>query len=227
MAVSSTVSDIQSATAAKQDATNTANANKNTTLDKSAFLSLLTEQLKNQDPTQPMDNTAFVAQLAQFSSLEQMSNVNDNLTKLITTQSTSLQTTAASMVGKTAVFESDEVVLEKDKPAVFTATLSQAAANVAMVIQNSEGKTVRTSGLGALPSGVNPFSWDGLDDSGKAVAPGAYTVALTATDINGKAVSLTQNGSARITGITYDNGTPEFQAGGHTLKLSDISELHE
>ena len=57
--------------------------------------------------------------------------------------------------------------------------------------------------------------------------PDTYTVNVMATDINGKQVSLTQNGSARITGITYDNGTPEFQAGGHTLKISDISELDE
>jgi flagellar basal-body rod modification protein FlgD len=227
MAVSSTISDIQSAAAANQQATDTANANKGTTLDKNAFLSLLTEQLKNQDPTQPMDNTAFVAQLAQFSSLEQMSNVNNNLTKLITAQGTSLQTTAASMVGKTAVFASDEVVLAKDTPATVTANLSQAAANVTAVIQDSNGKTINTLQLGAWPSGLNHFTWNGTDANGKTMDPDTYTVNVMATDINGKQVSLTQNGSARITGITYDNGTPEFQAGGHTLKISDISELDE
>jgi len=227
MAVSSTLSDIQSAAAAQQQATDTANANKGTTLDKNAFLSLLTEQLKNQDPTQPMDNTAFVAQLAQFSSLEQMNNVNDNLTKLITAQGTSLQTTAASMVGKTAVFQSDEVVLQQDTPAAVTANLSQAAANVTAVVQDSDGNTIRTLQLGACPSGLNHFSWDGKNDSGKTMDPGTYTVNLTASDINGKPISLTQNGSARITGITFSSGTPEFQAGGHTLKMSDISELDE
>jgi flagellar basal-body rod modification protein FlgD len=90
MAVSSTISDIQSAAAATQQQADTAKANQGTTLDKNAFLSLLTEQLKNQDPTQPMDDTAFVAQLAQFSALEQMTNVNTNLTTLITSQGTSL-----------------------------------------------------------------------------------------------------------------------------------------
>jgi flagellar basal-body rod modification protein FlgD len=227
MAVSSTLSDIQSAAAAQQQATDTAKANKGTTLDKNAFLSLLTEQLKNQDPTQPMDNTAFVAQLAQFSSLEQMSNVNDNLTKLITAQGTSLQTTAASMIGKTAIFQSSDVVLQKGTPAAVTANLSQAAANVTAVVQDGDGNTIRTMQLGALPSGLNHFSWDGNNDSGNAMDSGTYTVNLTASDINGKAISLTQNGSALITGITYNNGTPEFQAGGHTLQISDISELDE
>ena len=227
MAVSSTISDIQSAAAATQQEAATAKANKGTTLDKDAFLSLLTEQLKNQDPTQPMDDTAFVAQLAQFSALEQMTNVNTNLTTLITAQGTSLQTTAASMIGKTAVFQSDSVVLQADTPAVFTANLSQAATSATAVVQDSDGNTVRTLQLGTCASGTNHFSWDGKNDSGDTVDPGTYTVNVTASDINGKSISLTQNGSAVITGVTYVDGTPQFQAGGQTLKLSDISELDE
>ena len=81
--------------------------------------------------------------------------------------------------------------------------------------------------LGAMPSGVNRINWDGLDDKGNALPSGDYTSQVLATDINGKSVSLTQNGSARITGITFDNGTPKFIAGDSTLQLSDISELDE
>jgi flagellar basal-body rod modification protein FlgD len=227
MAVSSTISDIQSAAAATQQQADAAKASSGTTLDKNSFLTLLTEQMKNQDPTQPMDNTAFVAQLAQFSALEQMTNVNTNLTTLISAQGTSLQTTAASMIGKTAVFQSDSVVLQADSPAVFTANLSQAATNATAVVQDSNGNTIRTLQLGACSSGLNHFSWDGKNDSGNAVNPGTYTVNITASDINGKQISLTQNGSALITGVTYVNGTPEFQAGGQTLKISDISEVDE
>jgi flagellar basal-body rod modification protein FlgD len=227
MAVSSTISDIQSAAAATQQQADAAKASSGTTLDKNSFLTLLTEQMKNQDPTQPMDNTAFVAQLAQFSALEQMTNVNSNLTTLITAQGTSLQTTAASMIGKTAVFQSDSVVLQQNTPAVITANISQAAANVTAVVQDSGGNTVRTMQLGACSSGLNHFSWDGKNDSGTEMDPGTYTVNITASDINGKPISLTQNGSALITGVTYVNGTPEFQAGGQTLKISDISELDE
>ncbi len=227
MAVSSTISDIQSAAAATQQQADAAKASSGTTLDKNSFLTLLTEQMKNQDPTQPMDNTAFVAQLAQFSALEQMTNVNSNLTTLISAQGTSLQTTAASMIGKTAVFQSDSVVLQADSPAVFTANLSQAATNATAVVQDSNGNTIRTLQLGACSSGLNHFSWDGKNDSGNTVNPGTYTVNVTASDINGTPISLTQNGSALITGVTYVNGTPEFQAGGQTLKISDISELDE
>ena len=225
MAVQSTISEIQSAGAtAQQQAASTTGS---TTLGKNEFLKLLTAQLQQQDPTQPMDSTAFVAQLAQFSSLEQMNNVNDTLTKMLTSQSTSLQTTAASMVGKTAVFTTDEVSLTQGKTATITANLSQAAANVNLVIQDSDGNNVRVVALGACPAGTNRFTWDGLDDKGKALPTDTYTSQILATDLNGKSISLTQNGSARITGITFDNGTPKFLAGGSTLELSDISELDE
>lgn len=225
MAVSSTISQIQSAGAtAQQSAAKTTGS---TTLGKNEFLKLLTAQLQQQDPTQPMDSTAFVAQLAQFSSLEQMNNVNDTLTKMLTSQSTSLQTTAASMVGKTAVFNTDEVSLTQGKPATITATLSQAATDTNLVIKDKDGNTVRVMALGPMQSGLNTIKWDGLDNNGKALPTDTYTTQVNAKDIGGNPVSLTQNGSARITGIVFDNGTPKFLAGGSTLQLSDISELDE
>lgn len=226
MAVTSTISEIQSAGETAKEAADTTTTGSDT-LGKDEFLTLLTAQLQQQDPTQPMSSTEFVAQLAQFSSLEQMNNISDTLTKMLTGQSTALQTTAASMVGKTAVYTTDEVSLTEGKTATITADLSEAAANVNLVIQDSDGNSVRTVSLGACSSGTNRFTWDGLDDSGTALPTGTYTTQVLATDTNGNSISLTQNGSARITGITYDNGTTKFLAGKSTLELSDISELDE
>jgi flagellar basal-body rod modification protein FlgD len=225
MAVQSTISQIQAAAAATQQ--QASSKDKSTALGKDEFLKLLTTQLQHQDPTQPMDNTAFVAQLAQFSSLEQMSNVNDNLTKMLTSQGTALQTTAASMVGKSAVFSSNQVSLTQGGTATIVANLSQAAANVNLVIQDGIGDNVRMLALGACASGMNKFTWDGLDDKGKQLPSGTYTAQVLATDLNGNSISLTQSSSARITGIAFTNGTPTFLAGGSSLKLSDISELDE
>jgi flagellar basal-body rod modification protein FlgD len=225
MSVQSTISQIQSAGTDAQAAA--AKANDPTALGKDQFLKLLTTQLQNQDPTQPMDNTAFVAQLAQFSSLEQMSNVNDTLTQLLTAQGTSLQTTAANMVGKTAVFNTDQVALTAGKSVTISANLSQAAANMNLIIQDSDGNTVRVAALGSAPSGKNDIAWDGLDDGGAQLPTGTYTAQLAATDINGKTISLTQYGRAPITGMTFNNGTPQLLAGGSVLQLSDITELDE
>ena len=226
MAVQSTIADIQSAGATAQQQAASA-ATGSATLGKNEFLKLLTAQLQQQDPTQPMDSTAFVAQLAQFSSLEQMNNVNDTLTKMLTSQGTALQTTAASMVGKTAIFNTDQVSLTQGQPAIITANLSQAATNVNLVIQDESGSNVRVASLGQMQSGNNRIKWDGLDNNGDQLPTGDYTAQVMATDINGKTIPLTLNGSARITGITFDNGTPKFLAGGSTLQLSDISELDE
>jgi flagellar basal-body rod modification protein FlgD len=224
MSVQSTISQIQSAGATAQQ---TAAKTDPTSLGKDDFLKLLTAQLQQQDPTQPMDNTAFVAQLAQFSSLEQMNNVNDSLTKMLASQSTSLQTTAAGMVGKTAVYPTDEVSLTEGNHATISANLSQAAANVNVVIQDESGNKVRVLTPGARPSGPNGFDWDGKDGNGDLLMTGTYTAQISATTLGGKVIPLTQSGSARITGITFDNGTPKFLAGGSTLQLSDISELDE
>jgi flagellar basal-body rod modification protein FlgD len=225
MAIQSTVSQIQSAAAATQQAA--ATKNDPSQLGESDFLKLLTTQLQQQDPTQPMDNTAMVAQLAQFSALEQMTNVNTTLTQMLTGQGTALEANAAGMVGKTAIFTTDQVSLVQGKTATITANLSQAATNVTLTIQDGTGQTVRTIGEGACASGNNTFQWDGNDDKGNPLADGNYTAQVLATDINGKSVSLTQNGSAPITGVIFNNGTPEFLAGGSTLKISDISQLNQ
>ena len=223
MTTQSTVSQIQSAaTAAQQQA---AQQNDPTALGKDQFLKLLTTQLQYQDPTQPMDSSAFVAQLAQFSSLEQMTNVNDTLTQMLTAQSTS---NAASLVGKTAQFSTNQataqVSLTQGSPVAIPASLTAAAANVTMVVEDSNGTTVRTATLGSASSGAS-FQWDGLDDDSSPVASGTYTVQLTATDSTGQPVPFIQ--TAAITGFTTNNGTPQFIAGGSTLQLSAISEVDE
>jgi len=223
MAVTSTISQIQSAATTAQQ--QTATKSDPSQLGESDFLKLLTTQLQQQDPTQPMDNTAMVAQLAQFSALEQMTNVNTTLTQMLTGQGTALEANSAGMVGKTAIFSTDQVSLTQGKPASITANLSQAATNVTLTIQDGTGNTIRTIGEGACASGNNTFTWDGNDDSGNQLPTGTYTAQVLATDINGRSISLTQNGSAPITSVLFNNGVPQFVAGGSTLQLSDISQL--
>src|SRR5574337_881567 len=95
-------------------------------LGKNDFLKLLTAQLANQDPLQPVDNQAFIAQLAQFSSLEQLQNVSTKLDSLLAATSTSTQVTAASLVGKTVAFDADGVDLSSGQPATLQVQLGGA-----------------------------------------------------------------------------------------------------
>lgn len=225
MAVQSTISDIQSAGKAAQDAANTTSKN---TLGKNEFLKLLTAQLQHQDPTEPMDNSAFVAQLAQFSALEQMSNSNDTLTKILTAQTTSLQTGATNVVGKTAMIAGDEITLEAgDTSAKVGVNLDKDAAGVYVSILAEDGTTVRQLNGGAMSAGANSIAWDGKDADGNTVAAGQYTARVVALAGDGQSVTFTQTSSARITGMTFKDSTPTYIAGGKTLQLSDISELDE
>jgi flagellar basal-body rod modification protein FlgD len=224
--ISSTLSDIQSAgDKAKNDAVSAKNGNK---LDKNAFLRLLTEQMSHQDPTKPMDNTAFVAQLAQFSSLEAQTNTNDTLGRLLAAQNTSLQNSTVGMVGKNAVFPTDEVALVKGAPAKISADLSGLAGNVTMVVKDPAGGLVRLAQLGPAAAGKNTFEWDGKNDDGDALAPGPYKVTLTAQDLEGNLVPLTQFGQSRITSVSFDSaGEATIHAGAVSMPLSKVSEISE
>jgi len=228
MAVESTISQIQSTQSVAAEAANKSKSSGSSELGKDEFLKLLTEQMKHQDPTQPMDNTAFVAQLAQFSTLEQMDNSNQTLTKMLAGQVTALQTTAASYVGKSAVFKTDEVSIEKGGKATITADLAEAAADVSITIKDANGNTVRTEDIGSQPAGKFSFDWDGYDKNGEEVASGTYTVAVAAQDKDKNAIAVSQTYSSKITGISFDSdGNPTFHAGGTTIGLSDITELDE
>jgi flagellar basal-body rod modification protein FlgD len=223
--VTSTIEDIQKQGDASRSAeVEKKNGNK---LDKNAFLRLLTAQMQHQDPTSPMDNTAFVAQLAQFSSLESMNNVNDTLTKLLTTQNTSLQNTAIGMVGKTAVFATDQVSHIEGKNTTVSADLSNIAMNVTMQISDDAGLPVRTVQLGPALAGKNIFSWDGKNDDGDNVLSGIYSIELTAQDVNDNPVTLNQFAHERITGVSFVNGEAKLTAGGVNVDLSQISEITE
>ena len=224
--VSSTLSDIQSAgDKAKNDAVAAKSGNK---LDKNAFLKLLTEQMSHQDPTKPMDNTEFVAQLAQFSSLEAQNNTNDTLGKLLTAQNSSLQNSAVGMVGKTAVFPTNDVTLVKGSAATLTADLTDLAANVSMEVKNAAGSTVRTEQLGVAATGKNTFKWDGKDNDGDDVDSGTYTITLSAQNVKGEAVALTQYGHERITSVSFSStGEATIHAGTASLPLSKVSEISE
>lgn len=224
MAVQSTISEIQKAGTDAQTATTKKDKS---ALGKDEFLKLLTSQLQQQDPTQPMDNTAFVSQLAQFSSLEQMSNVNDTLTKMLTGQTTALQASSTQMVGKTAMLTGDQVDFEPGDTTARIGINVEKDATVNVTVQDDAGATVNSIGPLKLTAGNHVVLWGGTNADGKTVDYGKYTAKVTAVGSDGQDVTFTQTGSARITGMTFKDGAPTFIAGGQDLKLSDISELDE
>jgi flagellar basal-body rod modification protein FlgD len=195
---------------------------------KDQFVKLLLAQLGNQDPTAPVDSQAFVAQLAQFSSVELLQSANSSLDSLIMAQAAGNQTSVVSLVGKDAIFKGESVSVTADGTGKITADLSGNADTVTVVIKDQNGKTVRTATYPKQAAGRIGLEWDGKDDNGKHVAAGDYKVQITAATADGKNVAVTQRISARIDGVSYVNGYPELLLStGQRVKLADVVEVSQ
>lgn len=156
----------------------------------SDFLKLLMTQLKNQDPTAPLDTNQFTQQLVQFSSVEQQLNTNTSLNKLITLQEGGQVLQSSALVGKTVQVASAQVGLEGGRGTIQFQSAAGGPADV--TIYGPSGQPVRTAQVSTAP-GTNSFSWDGRDDSGRRLADGAYSVGVA---VAGSAVPFTVGGVA-------------------------------
>src|SRR5690349_10864185 len=138
---------------------------KNDGMDKNAFLKLLVAQMKNQDPLKPMDNTDFVAQLAQFSNLEQVMGINTRLDTLAAQGQGMQNTQIAGLVGKTVTLNGKSVNLDgSGTGAAFAFSLPTASAQTTITIIDSSGKVVRSMDGGTRPAGMIKMAWDGKSD---------------------------------------------------------------
>ena len=177
-------------------------------LGKEAFLKLLVEQLKNQDPLEPMDGTDFTAQLAQFSSLEQQSSMNDNLEMLQDYSATLNRLSTLNMIGKNIEYDgsgSGSAVINGDgQPIPLDFELADNAQKVVIDIYNSEGGRVDSIELGYFDMGKQSFNWNGKDSEGNSFPVGNYTFNVTARDEMGQLVKSTVNGSGEVKGIETD-----------------------
>ncbi|MFZ5439599.1 MAG: flagellar hook assembly protein FlgD [Myxococcota bacterium] len=197
------------------------------TLGKNEFLKLLTTQLANQDPLSPTDNQAFIAQLAQFASVEQSEAANNRLDSLIVAQAANNQTAVANLVGKDIVFKTDSVSLPATGGTTISGELSANAAKVSVSITDENGKKIRSLTAFGQQAGTIELAWDGRDDAGNPVPAGKYKVQLTAADDKENPVGVTLRGRARATGVTFEAGVPELLIGGLKVKLSDVLQIAE
>jgi flagellar basal-body rod modification protein FlgD len=188
------------------------------------FLTLLVAQLKNQDPLSPQDNTAFVAQLAQFSTLQATMGINTRLDTL-STQNTGLANTAnVSLVGKTATVKGSIVTDDGSGTGVPLAfTLAGNATATTVSIQDSTGKVIRSINVGAHDAGLVRTVWDGKDDSGNVMPAGSYAVAVQATAQGGAAVSVAQETTGVVQSVAFDKGYPVLTLdNGVQVPVSDL-----
>lgn len=159
----------------------TPTAKTNDTLDQAAFLKLLTTQMTTQDPFNPVDNTQMVAQMAQFSSVAGIAEMNKSLKTISDGMQSSRVGGAASWIGKAALISSKTASQMSDGSYAGNVTLPSDASQVNISLVDGSGKVVYTGSANNVPKGDVPFYWDGKDQEGNAV-PGPLTISVFAKD---------------------------------------------
>ncbi|MVW88804.1 flagellar hook assembly protein FlgD [Pseudomonas sp. PB101] len=202
-------------------------ASGNQALGKDAFLQLLVTQLKNQNPLEPQDNGAFVAQLAQFSSLEGITTLNDTVSGLASNYNSSQALQASSLVGRSVIAPGDKAVVDTTKSLSGTVVVPSSVTSATLKITDSTGKTVRTIDLGSQKAGNASFIWDGKNDAGETVPAGTYTFGATTT-IDGQSVALITNLPATVNSVTISQTGGELMlnlAGLGSVALSKVQTI--
>jgi len=189
----------------------------------STFLTLLTTQLKNQDPTSPMDSNAFTQQLVMYSQVEQQIDTNANLKTLISQSTSNAAAVTNGYLGKNVSIINGNASLSGGA-ANWTYNLATDAAGSQLSITDATGKIVYT-GAGETAAGNHSFTWDGKDNNSNQLADGTYKLAVTASDAAGSVVTSTVASAGTVSQIDLTGATPQLMIGNMEVGLGDIAAV--
>ena len=201
------------------------------TLGKDEFLKLLTFQLKAQNPLKPQDGQQFASQLAQFSSLEQLTNINKQLEVQVASYTLLSQTVAngnaPSYIGKMVKAASPNLNFDGSKPVQYGYSLSTNAATAKIEIKNATGAVVRTIEPSAsdLRSGEHKLTWDGKDQKGSTVPSGQYSVTVTAKGSSGDLVDSKPFAYGMISAVRFKQEGTMMVVNGVEIPMAEISDI--
>jgi flagellar basal-body rod modification protein FlgD len=191
-------------------------------LGKDDFLNLLVAQLQHQDPLNPAESTEFTAQLAQFSSLEQLNNINDNLKNMALFQTAVTNSQAVSFIGKEITASGNTLQLKDGQAAECHFELTADAALAAITVYDAGGGFVRAFETGSLPSGRQTAVWDGMDRNGNPALPGIYRFEVQAVDADNQSVGVMPLISSVVTGVSLKNQTASLITELQTIAIDDV-----
>jgi flagellar basal-body rod modification protein FlgD len=189
------------------------------------FLQLLTTQLQNQNPLDPLDTNQFTEQLVEFASVEQQINMNTNLQTLISMQQTSEATSALQFLGTNVTVSGTTATLSNatNSPATWSFSApTPATANI--TISSSTGQTA-LSGTMSLNAGTQNFSWNGQGTNGVTWPDGTYNMTINATNANGQPVSISTQVQGVVSGVNVSQNPPLLTVGGQNFTISQIQSI--
>lgn len=197
-----------------------------TSLDQDAFLKIMIAQLNHQDPNNPMDDKEMTAQLAQFSSLEQLTNINNNIKTLVAAQSQGTMLSGVGYIGKSIKASGYNLSKTGDTVSTVYYSLGESVSNLQVNVYNSDGSLVRSDSLGSKGTGDFTYVWDGKDTNGNKMADGTYGIAIVAEDTSGAPVVVQSKISGVVTGVKSVNGTTMLTLqDGRLVQLSLVTEV--
>lgn len=193
---------------------------------KNEFLQLFVAQLKNQNPLEPQNGADFLAQLAQFSTVEGIKNMEQTFNKIADSMNSNQAMQASNLVGKKVHVKTGSSIFQGDK-ITGAINLPKAVDNMSLEVYNEVGELVKTYNLNGRTKGDVAFSWDGLDEQGNAVAPGVYHFVAKAT-MDGKGTQLDTYIASNVDSVTInkDGQPPTLNVFGFgKVSMSDIKTI--
>ena len=199
----------------------------NEDMGKQEFLTLFTAQLQNQNPLEPVKNEAFVAQLAQFSQLEALTNMQTSLDGFVKSMSGERMLGSAALIGKKVSVTDTPTELTTGGKIEGNIDLPTGASSVQMRVLDSQGRLVQELNAGPQLPGSAPIGWNGMDAAGKPAPSGMYLLSATAV-VNGKSVTVPVNTLSTVRAITSNptDGSVSVEVdGGKTMLLTDVKRV--
>ncbi len=188
-----------------------------------SFLTLLTTQLQNQNPLDPLDTNQFTQQLVEFAGVQQQINTNDLLATLVSLQQTAQSTQALGFVGKTAVVNGSTAALTNSSATWELSVPTNSTLNV--TITNSTGQTVYSGNYSAQAGNNQPFTWNGLGTDGTQNPDGSYKLTATAADASGNNVAITTQIQGVVSSVDLTQSPPLLSINGQSYTVSQIQSI--
>ena len=187
------------------------------------FLKLLTTQLQNQNPLDPLDTNQFTQQLVEFSGVEQALKTNDLLGTLVSASTANRAASAAGYLGATITADGSTTALSAGK-AAWTFSAAKPAAKATLTVTNSTGETIYTKST-ALAAGPASFTWDGRSDDGSLYTSGQYTLKIDAKDATGQPVTVSTEIAGKVDAVDLSGDQPVLNIGSISVPLDKVKTL--
>lgn len=197
-----------------------------TNMDRDDFLTILVAQLTHQDPLSPMKDTDMTSQLAEFSSLEQLTNINDGISGLSNSMAQSDMLSAVSFIGKEVKAEGYKITLDEGNSSSIYYGFGEPVSSIMMNIYDSDGGIIRSVELGSKEAGSYQYEWDGKNENGQQMPDGQYGIGILGEDAEGGAVMVQTEISGTVDAVVNESGTQYLRLkDGRYLSFVNVKEI--